>query len=196
MQAKARSLVLGFVILAGGLGLLSTGAGSAADNETKSAQEAIKKVAALLAKGDQAQAHQAAAEAAKKYDLDVIMDVFKARDKKGVGIGPKPKVYKPDGIEAQFINMEKRAPAPKDAPAFAEAAYLTAAVAEIIVDKCPVQKKEKDKDPKEWKQWSRDMRQSALQLATALKANDRNAVKKAAKELNNSCTNCHGPFRQ
>ena len=57
-------------------------------------------------------------------------------------------------------------------------------------------KKEKDKDPKEWKQWSEDMRTSSLELARALKDYKAADIKAAVKKVNESCVNCHGPFRQ
>lgn len=196
MLMKARAFLVGGTLLAAGLWLLTAGTGSADDKTLKAAQDAVAKVADLLAKNDEAGAKAAAAEARKAYDLDDIMSVFKARGKKGVGVGPTPGAIKPDHIESYFQNMEKRPPAQKDASAVERAANLSAAVALIVVDKCPVEKKEKDKDPKEWKQWSEDMRKSSLELAQALKAYKAADIKAAAKKVNESCINCHGPFRQ
>ena len=195
MQLKARSYVVGAIVLASGLWLMTVNAGSAADE--KAVQDAVLRVADLLAKNDHDGAKKEAAAVAKKYeDLQEIMSVFKLRSKKGVGIGSTAGSIKPDGIEALFQNMEKKGPAQKDAAAVERSAYISAAVALIAVDKCPVQKKEKDKDPKEWKQWSEDMRKASLELAAALKDYKPAEIKSAAKKLNESCINCHGPFRQ
>ena len=48
----------------------------------------------------------------------------------------------------------------------------------------------------EWKQWSEDMRKSSLELAQALKDYKAADIKSAVKKVNESCINCHGPFRQ
>lgn len=193
MRMKARSYVVGAGCLAAGLWLLTARAGGAADE--KAAQEAVFKVADLLAKNDQEGAKKEAAAVAKKFELDEIMALFKLRAKKGLGVGPKGAI-KPDGIEALFQNMEKKGPPQKDAPAVERSAYISAAIAMIAVDKCPVQKKEKDKDPKEWKQWCEDMRKGSLELAAALKDYKPADIKSTVKKLNESCINCHGPFRQ
>ena len=114
--------------------------------------------------------------------------------------GPKPNVVKPDGIEAFIINLEKRAPPKaaldKQGADLERMAYISAAIAEIAIYKCPVEKKQKDKDPVKWKQWSEEMRDASLELADAFKAKDAAAIKKAGKKLNDSCTNCHGVFRE
>lgn len=196
MHPKARAFLVGGTLLAAELWLLTATFGQADDNKLKAAQDAVAKVADLLAKNDDAGAKSAAAEARKNFDLDDIMSVFKARTKKGVGVGPTPGAIKPDHIEALFQNMEKRPPPQKDAPAVERSAYLSAAVALIVVEKCPVAKKEKDKDPKDWKQWSEDMRTSSLELAKALKDYKAADIKTAVKKVNESCINCHGPFRQ
>jgi hypothetical protein len=98
------------------------------------------------------------------------------------------------------LNLDKRAPAKTvldgHGGELERMAYISAAIAEIAIFKCPVQKKQKDKDPKAWKQWSEDMRDSSLELAEAFKAKNASAIKKAGKKLNDSCTNCHGVFRE
>ncbi len=196
MRMKAPSYAAGAAFLTLGLWMLSTNAGGAADDDYKAAQDAVGKVAELLAKKDEAGAKKEADAVRAKYELDAIMSVFKLRSKKGVGVGPTPKAISPDGIEALFQNMEKKGPPQKDAAHVERSAYISAAVAMIAMEKCPVQKKEKDKDPKEWKQWCEDMRKGSLDLAAALKAYKPADIKSTVKRLNESCINCHGPFRQ
>jgi hypothetical protein len=191
---KAPSCLVGAAVLVAGCWLLSAGPGDAADE--KEANAAVARVAALIAKNDMAGAKKEAAAVREKFDVEAVMKTLSLRTKKGIGVGPVAGAIKPDGVEQFILNMDKRAPQKKDAAAAEQAAYITAAVAEIVIDNCPVKTKQKNKDPKEWKQWSDDMRKSSLELAAALKNYNTAAIKKAATDLNNSCTNCHGPFRE
>src|SRR3954470_23665043 len=61
----------------------------------------MNKVADMLEKGDVDGAKKAAKAIADKSDIDEFMQVFRLRAKKGIGIGAKAGVVKPeeDGIE-------------------------------------------------------------------------------------------------
>jgi len=68
------------------------------------------------------------------------------------------------------------------------------AVAEIALAKTP-KKKDGEKDPKDWKEYSEEMIKQSRELRKAIEAADPKAVKVTANKLNASCTNCHGKFR-
>ncbi len=159
----------------------------------------ILKLAETIARGDHSAADQQAAEIAKKSELETVMDLLKLRSKKGLGIGSTPGSLKPDGIEAQIINLSKRAMKPNDLGArakdLAQAARITAAIALVAQRSCPVASKEGDKDPKQWAGWCRDMYEEALRLAAAAEANNPRDVKTVASKLDSSCNACHAVFK-
>lgn len=180
--AVASALALGLVILPAGL---------AADEKNPAAGPVLK-AAEALKKGDDASAKKEI-EALKKMDLEGVMHLFKLRDKGGLGVGDKPGAVKPDGIEAKIIQMAKKA-APADAkPPATDMGYIIAVIADVATGKCPVDKKTGEKDPKDWAQWSKDMKDGAMELAKAKSADE---AKKAAAKVNTACNNCHGVFRE
>jgi hypothetical protein len=159
----------------------------------------ILKLAETIGRGDRSAAEQQAVEIAKKSELENVMDLLKLRAKKGLGVGAEPGVIKPDGIEAQIINLSKKAMRPNDLEArakdLAQAARITAAVALIAQHSCPVAKQEGDKDPKQWDRWSRDMYEEAIRLAVAAEARNPKDVKTVASKLDSSCNACHAVFK-
>jgi hypothetical protein len=72
--------------------------------------------------------------------------------------------------------------------------YRLAVFAEVTDDFVPAQKIGK-KDPKVWHELSRQMRDSALEMAQASKKKDAAAVFDAGNRLNTSCNQCHSVFR-
>ena len=194
MRKHARLLAAGVAAVVCGFGFLAA-TGSAADDKDRAA---IRKVADAFEKGDPAAAKSQAKAIADKAELEDVMHLLALRKMGGEGIGPKPDVVKPDGIEAKIQGLGKRVMAAElksNGPALERAAYITAAIAEIAQYKCPVKQKTGMKDPKQWTAWTEEMRDSALDLAKAVKAGDGMAVKKAATKLDGTCRNCHGVFR-
>jgi cytochrome c556 len=132
--------------------------------------------------------------------VEPIMAPLKLRSKGGMGIGVKAGVYDPDGIEAKIIGLAKKkltaAELKNQADDIAKLAKITAAVAEVSSLHKP-EKKVADKKPEDWAKWSKDMRESALELANQAKATkpDPDAIKKTATKLNGTCTDCHDKFR-
>ncbi len=197
MRMKGRFLVVSgsALLLAGGL-LLSPRGGAAADD--KELREEILKLAdAEQEKGGNLS--QQADAIGKKAELEDIMSVFRLRTKKGLGVGATPGAVKPDGIEAQVMSLGKR-PLPASQLSatshdLARAAYVVAAVADIIRNKCPVDKKQGEKDPASWQMWTQDMHQAALDMAAAAQAKQPKQLQMAANKLNSTCNNCHGVFR-
>lgn len=190
----------GAVLVCGFFFFATTEDGRAADK--KKVQDALLKVADLIEKKDMAGAKKEAAAIAAmdKFDLNDVMQFFKPRLKGGLGLGEKAGAISPDGIESYYMNLEKKAPPPKTLETIsadlARSAYVVAAIAEVVIDKCPVPAKKGEKDPAQWKSWTEDMRKSSIELAEAFKEKNAMGIKSAAKKLNESCINCHGPFRE
>jgi Cytochrome C' len=197
MRTDARGLVIRAAFLVLAFGVVASARSRIAPTDGEIRGE-ILKLADAIEKGDDAtQGH--ANEIAKKTELEDVMDLFRLRAKKGLGVGDRPGAVTPDGIEALIMNLGKRelrkdqlAAESKD---LARAAYVTAAIAEIAENKCPVERKQGEKDPKSWRSWAKDMRKNALELAKASQSRNAKAVKTAATKVNSSCNACHAVFR-
>ena len=115
----------------------------------------------------------------------------------GYGVGPKPTGGQDDGIEVRIQSMAKKSPKAdqlkKDKADLLQMLDRTLAIGEIALG--TPKKKEGDKDPKDWKEYSERMVKETKELKKAIEQADPVAVKKAASNLNSSCTECHGKFR-
>jgi hypothetical protein len=132
-------------------------------------------------------------------DLDDLMTPFKLRSRGGHGIEPKPSNPIADGIEAKVMALDKKRLTPTDLAKQADHLVLMAYKIAVIANQTPLyapEKKVGDKDPKEWMELTKQMHESALQLAEAAKKKNPDAVYKASKKLNESCTTCHSKFRE
>jgi hypothetical protein len=190
LAAGAAVLALALVFLAGG---------RAADD--KGPREEVDKLAAVAAKGPADLQKQADAFAKNLDELEEVMNLMKKRmktGKGGYGIGPTATGGLDDGIEVRIQNYAKKAPTAavlkKDQADLQQMINRVKAIAAIALAKTP-KKKEGDKDPKDWKQYSEEMMKGADALGKAIAAADPKAVKDAASRLNSSCTECHGKFR-
>jgi cytochrome c556 len=212
LAALAATLVLGIGLLVA----VDTGAAADKDKETpeekaarKDAQEAVVQLADMM--GDAKKADDVKkmakelAERMIKADIGEdavkpVMSPLRLRDKGGLGVGSKAGVYDPDGIEAKIMALAKKkltaAELKKQTDDIAQLAGVTAAIAEVAELHAPP-KKVGPKDPKDWKKWSNEMRDDALELAKAVKKAkpDPDEVKKVATKLNGTCTDCHDKFR-
>jgi hypothetical protein len=203
-----------------GLGVLvAVNPGVAADKDEKispeqkaareQALESVQQIADMLGDDKKAEDIQKKAkelsEKMMKADFGVqavepIMAPLKLRSKGGMGIGAKAGVYDPDGIEAKIIGLAKKklttTELTKQADDIAKLAKITAAVAEVSELHKP-EKKVGDKKPEDWAKWSKEMRDSAIELANQAKAPkpDADTIKKTATKLNGTCTDCHDKFR-
>jgi hypothetical protein len=211
MRIYARVLASTGLVLALGVCLLCTApAGSAADKKDDKKDEKkdddkpspaidpVAKMADMIEKGDMDKAKKAAADVADKYSLGDAMNVLKPRAKGGIGVG-KEGQYNPDGIELQIQQKlskktQNKSDLEKSAADIERMADIVAGIAEIT-DLFTPKKKVGDKDPKDWKDYTTDMKEASAELAKAAKAKDADAIKKAAQRLNSSCNNCHGKFR-
>jgi hypothetical protein len=159
------------------------------------AKEVNAAVSKLVGKNPDA---KAIAELAKKYSLDELMHVFKFRAKGGLGVGETAGAITPDGIEAKLQGLQKKeadkADLAKNGKAYATMGEVSLILAEISEAHTPKDKKG-EKDPKKWKEFVEKMRTGSKDLITASNKSDAKGLKKAAKELNDSCIECHGMFR-
>jgi hypothetical protein len=178
---------------------MASNPGQAADDEMAAARKIIDKLTASVTK-DPAAARKEAVEIAKTLDtLEHIMYLYKKRDADGYGVGAKPGEIMPDGIEAKIQNMGRGKPMSaaqleKEGPALIEMVQRTIAIGEITLAAAP-KKKVGEKDPKDWKEYTEEMIKSSHELIKAIKAKDGKAVKAVVSQLNSSCNNCHGKFR-
>jgi hypothetical protein len=189
---KKQHLWMAGAMLAAVLGLVyATGPGSAGDNADVIAT--VKKIAAAIKSGDKSGARTMAEAYAKKADsVEDVMDLFKKKDKGGMGFGAPPK--EKDGIEIRIRDVARDVPTDyaKNAAKYEEMGYNTAAIG--LIGEIMTPKKDKGKSTvKGWKTANADMQVAAIALAKAKSAGD---VKSAATKLNNACIACHGEWRQ
>jgi hypothetical protein len=204
MSPRSRFLGFAAFLLAIGLaGLALVGSTPAADDEIPPLKPELKEASLALAtaieKGD-APAAKKQVDVLTKDELIEYMRVFKLRSRNGLGVGA-PGVHTPDGIEAKIMGLSRRV-MPADLAGnkkddYARMAYISAGIAEATYAKCPVDKKVGEKDPKDWKMWTDDMKKASLELAAECKKDkpDPKNVQTIAQRLNSSCNNCHGIFR-
>jgi len=138
---------------------------------------------------------------AKKYEPEQTMHLMAKRNpantKGGVGIGSKPGVIDPDGIEAKIINMIRQGiPQGEMANAadFKKMADQVAAIAAITTSQKPEKKKE-DPDGAIWKKTSADMFEKAKDFGKAVEGKDQAKIKAAAKALDGTCKECHTVYK-
>jgi hypothetical protein len=188
------------------LGLLVLTNGQAADDDKELAAALDKLVTTAGSKPDDLEKAGAETAKARKIDNENIkdaMDFLGKRDKddpkaKGWGVGDKPGKITPDNIEFKVREMAKKAMSKdklmSEKDALIQMANRTAALGSIALASGP-KKKLPDKDPKDWKESSEDMIKYSKELTKAIQGGDPKVVKEAAMNLNASCSNCHGKFR-
>jgi cytochrome c556 len=98
----------------------------------------------------------------------------------------------------RLIFLARKAPTAEeldaDAEHLARAASVTAAMADLLDAYAP-DKKVGNKDPKDWKRWTGEMRAAAEELEGAARAKDAKGLKAAAVRVTASCNECHSVFR-
>jgi hypothetical protein len=132
-----------------------------------------------------------AADVVKMHELEFVMYAFKPHEKGGLGMG--------DGFEMRIRNLASKKALSTDALAKESAdltrlAQVSKAIAELV-EAYPLPKKEKDKDPKDWVKFNKEMKQSSADLIEAIKSGKGDEVKKVGSSLNGACVNCHRVFR-
>jgi hypothetical protein len=202
MSRIARRLTAG-AVLALGIWCVAVSPGLSADDEAEA--KAVKEAQADLLKlkdmnGAAAKAKaKAIADASRKAadggdeGLKFVMRAFKPRAKGGIGVGAKG-----ESIELKIIGLSKRklpaAEVGKQAKDLEMIAGVSKAISEVTHHYTPKAKKP-GKDPKDWTKYTDEMTKGADELAKAAKGGNAQEIKTAATNLNASCTNCHGTFR-
>jgi len=201
MTKYAIGLALGVAVL---LALSAAGVARDKDDDEKEALEARKDVLDVLkdvedGKGDKDLAAKGAAIQKKGTDLNLLMKVYKPKDKGGVGFDTKT------GFEGKIIALQRteRGPAAatlkKEAKDLVKLAHVNVAMAEIGRPHYAAYKdvgKGNGKTQKDWDKWFDDQKAAAKELIEAVKKEDGKAVSKAAKDLLATCTECHAAFRK
>jgi hypothetical protein len=184
--------VTGVSVLAAALAVASSKA--AMDDEVNAAVNAI---ADKLEKGDLEGAKKAAKDLSKE-DLDSVMHGFKLKKQKGIGLVKLKDTAILDGVEWAINGIaDGKVTAntmKKESAALTRAGYVTQAIALVAVAKTP-EKNDGKKLVSDWKEWSGNMVTGAQEFATAAKAQDTVALKKAANKLKQSCDSCHPIFK-
>jgi len=170
------------------------------DEDLIKARKAVLDLAKAIEKGEKDVAAKAAAVKKGGVELEGIMHSYKPADKKGIGFvqlknGQKPKAG--DGIELKFLDLGKRVSKMNLANEKADLirmAYINLAIAELTIHYAP-EKLNKGKGPKEWKQYTEEMKTATNKFLEAVKSGDPAKVKAAANDVSGSCNNCHGDFR-
>jgi hypothetical protein len=127
-------------------------------------------------------------------ELEDLHALFKLRQRGGFGYDGQPR----SGIEIRIMTLVRR-PLTADQLA-AESDLLlrlverTEAITEAT-DLYTPEKKQGTKDPKDWKRWNQDSLGACRSLRKAIETRDVRGVRAAATKLFNSCTECHGQFR-
>jgi cytochrome c556 len=144
----------------------------------------------------------AASAIAKKMPSDLdpgdvmsLLDKRHANGKGGLGIDKKPNT----GIETMVQKFAKQAPTQsklnRDYAALRHAAYIIVASAKAIHNHCPVKAVDGKKNPKDWLNWSTAMDKQGSDFAKAIESKNPQKVKRAASNLNDTCTKCHEVFK-
>ncbi len=170
----------------------STGQGADDDEDKQAVKEAqgeIVKMLDTLEKGGNP-APIAAGIKKKFSELKPSMYIFKPRKNGGLGIGPP---MQGDGIELKIIALSKKAPSKADAAKWADDYVKMGQVSKAMADVAALYPPKKNAD--DWKQFNEAMRKGGDQLIAAARKGDPDAIKKAATNLNASCTDCHSKFR-
>ena len=192
------------VAWATGIGLLAVAfflsAGRSRADIDKDVHKALSKIADALQKGDKATATKEAQALARKKvgELEELMNSFRPRRRKGLGVGSKPGVVVPDGIEQKLNGIARNGITPqelqKEGAALAEAAWMTAALAEVTKYMGPTKDRGK-KTRARWLQYATGLSGGVRDLAAAAKKMDVKGVNAAVVAITNNCNTCHAVFR-
>ncbi|HTU17090.1 MAG TPA: cytochrome c [Gemmataceae bacterium] len=190
MKRRAAITLTGAVLA---LGLWSMTAYSADDEEKQArleAQKAILKLADSMRENKGDTKAQAAAIKKKFDELQPLMWIYKPKNKGGIGMkdgaGIELELGRLGGPKAR-LTPAKIADLKLD---LVKAAEISKAIAEISDLYAP------KKDTAKWKGYNKEMRKAADELIEATKGGNPMQVKRAINNLNASCTNCHGDFRE
>lgn len=195
MTKHATGLAVGAALV---LALSAAGVAHDDEHEDKETLEARKEVLDVLkavedGKDDKVLAAKAEAIRKKGVELSALMKAYKRKEKGGIGYGKKPDDK--SGIEAKIIELARGNKGPsaetlrKEKKDLIKLAQLNLAMAEIA--RPHFRRPYKTVTREVWNRAIDDQKQAAKDLIEAVKKEDGKAVARAAKELLNSCYECH-----
>jgi len=185
------------------LALSAVGVARDKDEEDKETLEARKEVLDVLkavedGKDDKDLAARAESIKKKDVELNYLMKVYKHKEKGGLGFGDKPEPK--SGMEQKLLDLQKNPAGPgaaalkKEKKDLIKLAQLNLAMSAIA--RPHFQKPMDGKTKKDWDKWLDEQKAAAKELIEAVKKEDGKGVAKAAKDVYNSCTECHAVFRK
>jgi hypothetical protein len=157
--------------------------------EHKAAQGAIRALSENL---DASDLGARAARIVKEHDSCDISSVF-AMGPRGFGIGELKKAGHRDSIERLVQDYARKAPPRAELEQYqadlVRTAKMLQAMAELAPYRGPLVAAKKDLPA--WAKVSAEFKVTTLEFRQAIEARDSDRVFKAAKNLNQSCCNCH-----
>jgi hypothetical protein len=161
------------------------------------------KAAHLFELGDHVGAKWEAAQFAKGKSVEDLAGHFRLRSRGGLGVGLKPNLFQPDGIEHFLMGLESNGntsarllqAANAHPDELARSLYIVAAIGEAHRHHCPVKEKKGKQDPKDWERWSVSLRDNALEMTKAVQAKELPKVRELGMKVNRVCIDCHDVFR-
>src|SRR5262245_16768704 len=204
MRTYARLLHVGLVMLSPGLlSVAIAGCGSAAretDVPDENLGQDIVKLADAIELEDWPAANQQATDIARRLDnikRPMHLMQFRSGMRGALGVGENPGEIKPDGIEMKIRSLAKEPLSMEqfkaEAEPLARMAYIAAAIGEVVEAK-PPDSDDGDQKREEWVRWAREMKEAAIELAAAAKADDPQQLQTKAGKLYGKCNGCHLRF--
>lgn len=176
---------------------------NAAPHQGDDLKKTVREIAGQLQKAEQDKkdtkaVKELAAKTGKslKETID-LMDLFRLRDKGGLGVGVKPgPTPARDGIEAMIRELARNVPpaALKDIPALEEMGYTIAAMGLMVDAKGPPATADA-KGKKLWHEYAHDTETTGIAFAKAVASKNPATIKLAATKVNIACGGCHAFFR-
>jgi hypothetical protein len=127
-------------------------------------------------------------------ELEDLHALFKLRQRGGFGYDGQPR----SGIEIRLMNLARRPLTPAQLTAESDLLLRLVERTEAITEATDLfipEKKQGQKDPKDWKHWNRHCLTACRELRNAIETRDLRGVRAAATKLTNGCNECHSVFR-
>ena len=170
----------------------------------KTIRDTVSKMADDVGKGEKVDKRAAALFMLHGCELRKTMWVFKPRESDGVGgfgVGPKPGVYRYDGIEA-YLAFKSSSRGKVTAAELKDGAADLNRLADVTIAMAAITRQYALEDavpgvkPKIWTQYSDEMKKGAEDLKAAVKGQKPDEAKKAFQAIYSACANCHTEFRE
>ena len=142
-----------------------------------------------------------AAALAKHHKIEATMKLFKPKSRGGIGIGELVNAGHKDSIELLIRDYTIKPPKKGEVALYADdlikVGRISLAIAEMTphyIPLTPSSAEGRRRIVTRWKKSSGEMKKASADLIEAANAKDEKAVAIAAKNLHNSCAECHSLF--